>query len=80
MTLKQMKQKQSEAAHLKTVIERIHGCTVHYLKRVPVTEEFEGQTAWKGIVHVFSLTGYQQSDTDTCYAWCSAVESSDKLR
>lgn len=73
-----MKQKQREAAHLKTVIEQMHGGTAHYLKQVSITEKFEGQTVWKGVIYVFSLIDHEQ--TDTCYAWSAAVEGSNKRR
>jgi len=73
-----MTRKSSEAGQLKTAIERMHGGTATLLERVPVIEKFQGQTAWRGTVHVFALAGHPEADT--CYAWSSVVEGSDKRR
>lgn len=42
-----------------------------------VTEAFEGQTAWDGVVHVFNVV---HSEATTVYAWTSPVEGSAKRR
>jgi hypothetical protein len=43
---------------------------------VPVRETFEGQTVWKGVVHVFDLEGHPKATR--AYAWSSPIEGSDK--
>lgn len=41
-------------------------------------EVFQGQTAWEGVVQVFDIMG--NPEADTCYAWSSAVEGSNRRR
>ena len=45
---------------------------------MPVKEEFEGQTAWEGIVHVFDLADH--TEADRCYAWSSPIDGSEKRK
>src|SRR5271170_2959339 len=52
---------------LKTIIHKLHGATATHRESVPVTETFNGQTVWDGIVEVFDLKGHPK--TDTVYAW-----------
>ena len=59
-------------------IEDLHNCSASFQKAVLVKEEFEGRTAWEGIVHIFDLTGHPEADK--CYAWSSPIESSGKLK
>jgi hypothetical protein len=43
---------------------------------VPVKETFGGSTVWKGLVHVFAITGHPKAK-QAC-AWSSPIEDSDK--
>ena len=52
---------------LKDVIRKLHGVESTHLESVPVTENFNGQTVWDGIVEVFQLHGHPKADT--AYAW-----------
>jgi hypothetical protein len=52
---------------LKAAVEKTHGCEACYVRSVPINEQFEGITAWQGIVDVFNLTGHAKAKR--CYAW-----------
>jgi hypothetical protein len=52
---------------LKDAIREIHGATATHRESVPVTEKWQGDTVWDGIVEVFDLRGHP--DTNTVYAW-----------
>ena len=60
-----------------TAIKNLHGCKAEYSTSAKVKEEFEGQTVWEGIVHVFNV---DHPDAGTCYAWSSPVEGSSKRK
>lgn len=49
----------------------------HY-RRVHVIEEFEGERAWEGDVHVFALEGHPTAGK--AYAWSVPVPGSDRRR
>jgi hypothetical protein len=59
-------------------IQDLHSCRAAYSESVEIKEEFEGRTVWEGTVHVFNIEDHP--DTDTCYAWSSLIEGSDKLK
>lgn len=67
-----------EAEQLREAVERLHNCRASLRTLASVKEEFEGQPAWEGTVHVFDINSHPTADT--CYAWHSAVEGSDKRR
>jgi len=67
-----------EAEQLREAVERLHNCRASLRTVASVKEEFEGQPAWEGTVHVFDINGHPTADT--CYAWSSAVEGSNKHR
>jgi hypothetical protein len=52
---------------LKDIIHNLHGAEATHRESVPITEVFNGETVWDGIVEVFTLHGH--SKTDTAYAW-----------
>ena len=56
----------------------LHKCRAEYRESVAVREDFQGQVAWEGVVHVFSLDDHP--DADSCYAWSSPVEGSENRR
>ena len=39
--------------NLREAIKNLHGCDSFWVESVPVTETFEGQVVWKGMVDVF---------------------------
>lgn len=63
---------------LAVAVEKLHGCSAIFQESVQVKEEFQGQTAWEGVVHIFDLTGH--SEAGRCYAWSSPVEGSNKRK
>jgi hypothetical protein len=63
---------------LKQAVERMHHCTAQLMDAVAVSETFQGEPVWQGIVHVFELTGHPTATR--CYAWSSPWEGSDKRR
>ena len=63
---------------LKKAILDLHGCDSAWIEAVPVTETFEGQTVWDGIVQVFDLINHPTASR--CYAWSHAVEDSENRR
>jgi hypothetical protein len=52
---------------LRDVIRHLHGGKAKHLESVPITETFQGQTVWDGVVEVFHLKGHPK--TDRVYAW-----------
>lgn len=65
-------------SELKAAIEGLHGGTATLAQSVPVTETFQGQPVWEGVVHVFDLAG--NSKATLAYAWSSPIEGSEKRR
>lgn len=52
---------------LRDVIHHLHGAHASHVESVPVTETFQGQTVWDGVVEVFDLKGHPK--THRVYAW-----------
>ena len=67
----------ASVAAAKEAVERLHVCRATYMESVYVREEFQDQVAWEGTVEVFDV---DHPDTDTCYAWSSPVEDSDRRK
>ena len=63
---------------LSDVIHHLHGAVASHLESVPVTERFQGQTVWDGVVEVFRLTGHPK--TDRIYAWIHDTDNPAKPR
>ncbi len=57
---------------LQGVIHELHGAKATHRESVSVTETWQGQTIWDGVVEVFDLHGHP--DTHTAYAWSHATE------
>jgi hypothetical protein len=57
---------------LQEAIRRLHGCESRYVEAVPVSETFEGQPVWTGIVHVFDLIDCPEADR--AYAWAELLD------
>jgi hypothetical protein len=60
---------------LRDVIHQLHGGKASHLESVPITETFQGQTVWDGVVEVFRLKGHPK--TDRVYAWIHATDDPD---
>jgi hypothetical protein len=58
---------------LQDVIHHLHGGKASHMESVPVTETFQGQTVWDGVVEVFHLKGHPK--TDRVYAWQHATDN-----
>ena len=67
-----------DAKQLKEAVESQHGCMATLAQSVPIHETFGGKTVWRGVVHVFDLTGHPNAKR--AYAWSSPIEGSDKRR
>lgn len=65
-------------AELQAAVEATHGGTATLRDVVPVRENFQGQPAWEGFVHVFALQGHPNADT--AYTWSSPAEGSDRRK
>ena len=63
---------------LQAAIEGQHGGKARLAFVDAVTETFQGQTVWEGLVHVFDLDGHPKATR--AYAWSSPVEGSERLR
>jgi len=64
---------------LQAHIEHLLSCNViEKIGEHIVDETFEGSPVWQGIVHEFRINGH--SDTDTCYAWSSSIEGSERRK
>jgi hypothetical protein len=64
--------------HLQKAVEQMHHCTARLAQFVPVKEDHNGTTAWKGVVDVFDLEGHAMASR--AYAWSSPIEWDDKRR
>lgn len=60
---------------LREVIHKLHGAMATHVESVPVTEMFNGQTIWDGIVDVFDLHGHP--GTHRVYAWSDETDDPD---
>lgn len=56
----------TELAALREAILKMHGAHAEHLESVPITETFNGETAWDGVVEVFELTDHPAGKA---YAW-----------
>jgi hypothetical protein len=58
--------------NLKHVIQNMHGVKATHVDSVPVTEMWQGQTIWDGIVEVFDL--HDHPTAHRAYAWTHATD------
>lgn len=68
---------EASESELAKAIQATHGCAATLSSVQPVKEEFDGAPVWEGVVHVFTV---QHPQADTCYAWSSPIEGSDRRR
>lgn len=52
---------------LQLAIEHLHKCRAVHRETVPVHEQFNGNTVWKGDVEVYVLSGHPKANL--CYSW-----------
>lgn len=57
----------SHIGDLRRVIRELHGAKARHVESVPVTETFQDQIVWDGVVEVFDLTGHPKANR--IYAW-----------
>lgn len=62
----------AELAALQKAILDLHGARAEHLESVPVTETFQGETVWDGVVEVFALPGHPAGKA---YAWRHEADS-----
>lgn len=58
-------------------VKRLLGVTPKFVGLERVNEQFGEQTAWEGTVSVFSI---DHPEADTCYAWSSPIEGSERRK
>lgn len=63
---------------LRKAVESLHDCKATHSATVRVVEEFEGERAWEGDVHVFALEGHPSAER--AYAWSIRVPDSERVR
>ena len=63
---------------LQRAIESRHHCEARFNKTVSVSIYDKFKSQWEGTVHVFAISGHLL--TNTCYAWSSPIEGSEKRR
>lgn len=69
----------SASQDLQRHVERMLSCKImEYVGERAVDETFNGAPVWRGIVHEFRIGGH--ADTDTCYAWSSPIEGSERRK
>jgi hypothetical protein len=68
----------NEADQLCKAVENMHGGAATLAQTVPVKEMWEGETVWKGVVHIFDLAAHPTANR--AYAWSSQIEGSSKRR
>jgi hypothetical protein len=69
---------ETDPDELTQAVESLHHCRAKLAQTVPVHEEFQGQVAWEGVVHVCDLTGHPTASR--AYAWSSPIEGGTKHR
>lgn len=60
------------AKELAEAVESQHGGNASLVQAVPVREEFNGELAWEGVVHVFHLEGHPGANR--AYAWSAVMD------
>lgn len=67
-----------EIEHLRQSIEALYDCTAAHEAAVPVSEVFQGQPVWEGVVQLFTVQGHPKATR--AYAWSSPIENSEKRK
>ena len=61
---------------LRDVIHHLHDERAKHIESVPITETFNGETVWDGVVEVFRLKEHPR--TDNVYAWIHRTDDPAK--
>ena len=69
---------ESDVDQLKQAIEGLHRCSARLVESVPVTETYNNEVVWDGVVHVFNLDGH--ASASRAYAWSGEVNGPDERR
>ena len=67
-----------DSSELARAVESQQGGKASLREAVPVSEVYEGQTVWEGLVHVFNLDDHPSATI--AYAWSAPIEGSNKRR
>ena len=62
----------NDVRELRDVIHKLHGGRAKHVSSVPVTELFQGQVVWDGVVEVFDLRGHPKANR--IYAWAHETD------
>jgi hypothetical protein len=62
----------SHVAALQDAIRKLHGCESDHVFSEQVTERFQGQTVWEGVVETFVLRDHPKAMK--CHAWNHATD------
>ena len=73
--LKTVENRQKYLERLKLAVEHLHQCSARHCMSVPLHEELDGRTVWKGAVEVFDITGNPKAHV--CFAWLNRTGSDD---
>ena len=60
------------------MIRRLHKAEPTHVESIPITETFNGETIWDGVVEVFDLEGHPKAGR--IYAWAHATDNPEKPR
>ncbi len=63
---------------LQDAIRNLHGCESQHLESVPVTERWDDEVVWDGVVEVFDLIGHETALW--AYAWSHVLDDSGQRR
>lgn len=63
---------------LLAAIKHLHGVDATWVESVPVTETFNGETVWSGVVQVFELIGHPTAKR--AFAWSHEGSAPGKRR
>ncbi len=63
---------------VKLALEHLHTCGATHRATVPVHEVFRGQTAWRGFVEVFDLTGHPKAKRAYAWSHCDGKDDQDE--
>jgi hypothetical protein len=63
---------------LRQAVEGLHTCRASLREVKAVKEEFQGQTVWEGIVHVFDIEDCPTAKA--CFAWSSPIEGTERRK
>ncbi len=63
---------------LRDAIRNFHGCESRHAESVRVTERWDDEVVWDGVVEVFDLIGHETALR--AYAWSHVLDDSEKRR